>query len=273
MASSPREQVPPGRHAMRLLSMARLGAVVSCLLAYRYELYRVDGSSMEPGLTSGDLALVDSIAYSMRLPFTRVAIPHRAPQRGDVIVFVTPGSDLATDIEPTVAAPFTQSFADASPKTFGYWMDIPLYDERTRIGIKRVVALPGDVVRLYDDGWSLNGVDVAESASGTVGFYVGPCILVQTKTWNELQPQGVVRIAHAAAPSDLQGDGSQDTEVRVPQGHVFVMGDYRGISTDSRTWGFLPLRNILGRADRYLYSVSDCGRPLTSDRPVLRTIQ
>lgn len=88
--------------------------------------------------------------------------------------------------------------------------------------IKRVIGLPGDRVRIQDGFLYVNDVRIDE-----------PYI-------------------RAPMASDLR-------EVRVPQGRVYVMGDNRNNSSDSRRWGPLDIEVILGKAVFVYWPVSDFG--------------
>jgi signal peptidase I len=76
--------------------------------------------------------------------------------------------------------------------------------------IKRVIGLPGDLVRIENDSVSINGELLSE-----------PYLTVATQQGGEWQ---------------------------VPQGNLFVMGDNRNNSSDSRAWGMVPLENVIGKA-------------------------
>jgi len=77
--------------------------------------------------------------------------------------------------------------------------------------IKRVIGLPGDQVHISDGKVYVNGQQLIEPY--------------------------------------LQADTSRGGDWSVPPGQLFVMGDNRNNSSDSRTWGFVPLGNIIGRAE------------------------
>lgn len=77
--------------------------------------------------------------------------------------------------------------------------------------IKRVIGLPGDQVHITDGKVFVNGQQLIEPY--------------------------------------LQADTSRGGDWSVPSGQLFVMGDNRNNSSDSRTWGFVPLGNIIGRAE------------------------
>lgn len=87
--------------------------------------------------------------------------------------------------------------------------------------IKRVIGLPGEVVEIRNKKVFINGVPLDEPYVQ----YTDPNIL----------PREI-------SPRDNFGP------VRVPPGHLFVMGDNRDQSHDSRFWGFVPIRDVKGKA-------------------------
>lgn len=109
--------------------------------------------------------------------------------------------------------------------------------------IKRIVGLPGDRIEYRDKTVFINGEPVPQTN-------VGPYTQVSTgiPLPAKLQSESLNGVEHKMVihPNYL---GRLDRgEWRVPEGNYFVMGDNRDNSNDSRAWGFVPERNLVGKA-------------------------
>jgi len=109
---------------------------------------------------------------------------------------------------------------------------IPPHDPR--YFIKRVVGLPGDHIQYRNKRLTINGKLVDEKLIGRYPSNAPKVSVYQEHNYPIQQYNGI--------PS--RGDG----EWVVPQGHYFMMGDNRDNSGDSRFWGFVPDKNIVGKA-------------------------
>lgn len=141
----------------------------------------------------------------------------REPQRGEVVVFK--GTERWSS-ELTVKP--SGGFLAETGRTIGNLVGIASPNEKDLI--KRIIGIPGDKVKCCDAKGrvTVNGTPLNEEA------YV-----------YENSPLGAYK-------ADCRSRNFR--EVTVPEGHVFVMGDHRGNSRDSRCQGFVPIENFIGRA-------------------------
>lgn len=119
-----------------------------------------------------------------------------------------------------------------------------------RLFVKRVVGVPGDVVALRGGRLWLNGAPVP--VEGVEEGRFAPALA------GEPAGQAFRQELLPGRPHPLmtwEGPGPDFGPVRVPAGSLFVMGDHRNRSWDSRSWGFLDARRVWGRALRVGVSV------------------
>jgi len=170
----------------RDLAFSVLIAIV--LIVFIYQPVKVEGTSMEPGLSDNERIFINKFTYSFGLG---------SIQRGDTVVFQYP------------------------------------YDTEKSY-IKRVVGVPGDRIRIIAGQVYVNEQPLKES-------YVPPEFR-DSVTW----------------PPTAPGDSPEDRVV--PDGNYFVLGDHRSSSSDSRTWGYVPRRLIVGKAVFIYWPLEKMGR-------------
>jgi len=170
----------------------------------------VPSGSMQPTILAGDVVFINKLAYDFRVPFTFARLARWAePARGDIVVCFAP-------------------------------------DDGTRL-VKRVVGQPGDTVELRNGTLFLNGAPQAYAP-----------LAADTRGVRDLEPAernaavfareslGAAGRAHAVMALPARGALRNFGPVRVPAGHYFMMGDNRDKSRDSRFFGFMPRREIIG---------------------------
>jgi signal peptidase I len=123
--------------------------------------------------------------------------------------------------------------------------------------VKRVIGLPGDRIRLERGRLFLNGAAVPRREVRTYAYrqYDGPP--VEVTEYEETLPgerSHLIILQSDNRPQETTG------EYVVPAGHLFVMGDNRDNSADSRfpSLGYIPVENLIGRSRVILYSLHDC---------------
>lgn len=195
--------------------------VVFFLRSFIVEPFKIPSGSMVPTLVVGDFILVNKFTYGIRLPvINHKIIDVNQPRRGEVMVFRYP--------------------------------DDPSLDY-----IKRVVGLAGDKIEYRDKRLFVNGVEAARTQ---LPDYLHRERISYSKQFMEKTGEVEYAVlieddAPAAVPFVQQfpfrencAYNDSGVSCTVPQGHYFMMGDNRDNSADSRVWGFVPDRNIVGRA-------------------------
>ncbi len=211
--------------------------VVFCLRSFLVEPFKIPSGSMIPTLLVGDFILVNKYTYGIRLPVANVKIiDNKEPQRGDVMVFRYP-------VNPS--------------------MDY----------IKRVVGVPGDTVAYRDKQLTINNVPVKMEPNGEYTYVESGLNYIYSRRFTETLGEHRYHILINPDVPDIQLAGvhpfpyhencsynDRGFTCKVPPGNYFAMGDNRDSSADSRYWGFVPERNIVGRAFMIWWNFSDLSR-------------
>jgi signal peptidase I len=193
--------------------------VVTVILAlfgttFVVQAFKIPTPSMEDNLLVGDHLLVNKFVYGR--PDSGIArlLPFREIKHGDIIVFKYP-EDLSKNY------------------------------------VKRAVGLPGDRVKIVNQTVYLNGKPLEESYV----FHKSPEVRSLPIRDNfPLLKEQITRFADYQQNKDIfdsyffYKEYTQGQEVVIPSGYYFAMGDNRDNSADSRYWGFVPRKNIVGRA-------------------------
>ena len=122
--------------------------------------------------------------------------------------------------------------------------------------IKRIVGLPGDRLQVRAGQLYINGALCPRQVSGEfLAEEEGARTLA--RRYRETLPNGRV---HDIIKMSDDGDMNNTPEFKVPEGHVFAMGDNRDNSSDSRVMtsygvGFVPIENLIGRAEFLFFSI------------------
>src|SRR5215469_4047036 len=196
--------------------------LVLVLRSFLVEPFHIPSSSMVPTLLVGDFILVNKFDYGVRLPVLHTKlIPVGAPKRGDVVVFHFPSE---------TAPAFCMAAPDCATEE--------LQRSEGTDFIKRVVGLPGDHIVYRDKTLYINGVMMPRQP---VGEYTGP-----DAGGMELSDEKFGANEHQILAEPV--GGSREGEWTVPAGEYFMMGDNRDNSWDSRYWGFVPDKDLVGKA-------------------------
>jgi signal peptidase I len=172
----------------------------------------VPSASMHPNLLEGDVVLVNRMAFDLKVPLTDVVLAHMGePARGDIVTFHSP--------------------------------------QDGKLLIKRLVAVPGDVVEMRDERLFINGHSAAyrvvEQSMDAIGGQALHAVQLAESVGG--QSRHIQLLPEVAAARNFG-------PLKVPAGQYLMLGDNRDNSADSRYIGFVPRKLLVGRATRVLVS-------------------
>jgi signal peptidase I len=173
----------------------------------------IPSGSMRPGLLEGDVVFVNRLAFNVKVPLTDVVVAHTGePQRGDVVTFSSP-------------------------------------TDGTRL-IKRVMAVPGDVVEMRNEKLTINGQAATYTNLEELMEPVGKGQFTPAQRYDErvgTQLQRIQVLPNMVARRDFPS-------MTIPPDQYLMLGDNRDNSADSRYIGLVPRHLLIGRAVRVLVS-------------------
>ncbi|MEI6638626.1 MAG: signal peptidase I [Chlorobium sp.] len=235
---------PEKKHSREWFEALIIAAIFATVLrVFVVESYRIPTGSMERTLLAGDFLFVNKYVYGPKVPFTEIRLPGvDKVERGDIIVFKFPKDRSLNYIKRCVAIsgdtlqihdqqltinrkqvtlpPYAQFIGQRAPAGEGDYMIFPQFSNFNKDNYGPIrIPRQGDIIRLDATTFPLYSSLVADEG-------------------HEVSIQG----------REVFVDGSPVRQYTVKENYYFAMGDNRDNSLDSRFWGFLPEKDLVGQA-------------------------
>lgn len=220
--------------------------------------FKIPTGSMEKTILVGDFILADKFSYGIHSPYSNdYIIKFNDFERDDVVIFYFPGD-----------------------------RDEINYKEKVPY-IKRIAGIPGDTILIEDKKLFVNGKIIPNPPYVNFdiitrpGNFSNPRMFPKGSEWNEdwygpvyIPKKGdkikidflnyeawevlIIREGHSVKINNdkvfLDDNELVNNEYIVEKDYLFLLGDNRNYSLDSRYWGFLPIENIIGKASMIYWS-------------------
>ena len=189
---------------------------------------------MQPVLQVGDRVLVSKFAYGYSRHSLPLGLGYLAPEswsgrifgsvpdRGDVVVVRDPGQEPKVNL------------------------------------IKRVIGLPGDVIEVRDGRLYINNEIIERQPVDVIRYRDRRGEVQQVAEYNEILPNGINHVIYERGDNYTLDNAGP---FRVPENHIFLMGDNRDQSQDSRASygvGYVHMDEVVGKAETVLFTVASC---------------
>ena len=235
---------PEKKHSREWFEALVIAAIFATVLrVFVVESYRIPTGSMENTLLAGDFLFVNKYIYGPKIPFTEIRLPGvEKVKHNDIIVFKYPkdrslnyikrcvglsgdtleihDQQLMINKKPVVLPEHAQFIGSRVPAGEGDYMIFPQYSNYNKDNYGPIrIPRKGDVFRLTAATFTLYSSLIADEG-------------------HEVSLQG----------REVFVDGSPTQQYIVHENYYFAMGDNRDNSLDSRFWGFLPEKDLVGKA-------------------------
>ena len=201
------------------------GLIALCIRTLAFEPFNIPSGSMIPTLLVGDFLFVSKYSYG----YSRFSLP------------------LTLNL-------FSGRIFGRNPERG----DVAVFKwprDNSTDYIKRIVALPGDRIQMKSGNLFINGTLVTRRLVGEYTAQESGSATMATE-YSETLPNGR---KHEIIKQFEEGGLNTTPEFKVPENHVFAMGDNRDNSSDSRDpsggVGFIPIDNLVGRAEFIWFSI------------------
>lgn len=204
-----------------VISLGLALLVVFMIRSSLVEAFKIPSGSMIPTLLIGDHIFVNKFAYGLKVPFSDLFFDHPTymikrdiPKRGDVVVFIYPKDESLYYIKRVIGVPGDQ------------------IEIRNKILYINQKMIPRDPMNPQKAQETLKEVDDPKYTASTIDLY----------------SEHLDGVDHTVMFDRNSFMGESFGPITVPANHLFVMGDNRDYSNDSRYWGFVPVKNVKGKA-------------------------
>ncbi|MFP3019538.1 MAG: signal peptidase I [Arsenophonus sp.] len=230
-------------------SMFPILLIILVIRSFVYEPFQIPSGSMMPTLLVGDFILVEKFSYGLKDPVTQTTLLKTGkPKRGDIVVFKYPKDPSIDFVKRVIGLPGDKIIYDPEQKK------LRIYPNCSISNCIRMLEIIYPSLKMSKWALFFNIDSMVKTQKGSYTIPLDKPVpnnaLRQAERIEKLDDifHEILVIPQIYTKSYYQQPGLEENEWIVPPKHYFMMGDNRDNSADSRMWGFVPEKNLVGRA-------------------------
>ena len=206
---------------------------ITIFRSFMFEPFQIPSESMLPQLKIGDFLLVNKFSYGLKNPLgNQTFVKTNDPKRGDIVAFVPEHTICNSNISDS----YPSNDFDSGQEYL--WQRY--HQACTPLGltyVKRVIGEPGDEIIYIDKKFIVNSKNIKSEFKNKD----------KEDIFFKESFNGTDYLVRNIQDYKNQTKFNSAQKWNVPDGYYFMVGDNRDNSADSRSWGFVPIENIIGR--------------------------
>ncbi|WWP00237.1 MAG: signal peptidase I [Candidatus Dasytiphilus stammeri] len=227
--------------------------LVFIIRSFIYEPFQISSGSMMPTLLAGDFIMVEKFSYDIKNPLTKtIWIPINKPKRGDIVVFHYPLNPKLNYIKRIIGIPGDKISYNYIKKEINIQpickkdsnCNKPVAITYSNMKLSNFIQtfqvksgwVESDFSQITNNFWSKYGIRLFEKDEIISNIHHR---ILLSPTYNNITNN--VNLYYQQFNQPL-------ATWLVPKDYYFMMGDNRDYSSDSRYWGFVPKKNLVGKA-------------------------
>lgn len=237
------------KYIKKISSLFPIFLITLIIRSFIYEPFQIPSVSMLPTLFVGDFILVKKFSYGIKDPiFQKTFFETQTPKRGDVAVFKYPKNERINFIKRIIGIPGDKIIYNYTKKQITIYSNYLTLKKSKKLKINYSNKKLSEWILSFNPNFDLNIKTKTHKAPISQKNIINSIRHIEKIETLEKIKYKILTFPEIKAQLFMDEDNQNQKEWIIPPKNYFVIGDNRDNSSDSRTWGFVPEKNFIGKA-------------------------